>query len=855
MPSASGLPLLEPLPFIDIAALPRTPFERLVGRKRELKRLDEAWTDCITNILSLIAEGGAGKTALLNQWLKVMQTDRYRKAEAVLGWSFYNQGTKERATSADPFLDWALARLRIEIESSSATAKADAIADALAQRRVLLVLDGVEPLQFGLERQQGELKDVGLRRFLRRFAAMPAARSRGLVVITSRLPIKDIAHWKDGAAPVLDLDALSDKAGSELLLDNGVRGTKKELRATVQDFGGLPLALDLLASFLKETQLGDIRRRDRIRQFFADPENPRHDHAKRVMESYEREWLVGQPVAHAVMRIVGLFNRPASSGCLTALRQKPAISGLTDALVEVDQATWQRTISRLREVRLLSPQNPYAPEAIDAHPLVREWFDSRLERTNPNAWRAAHRRIYEHLRDTTEEGDAPTLEDLSPLYQAIPHGCRAGLHDDAQDLWRHRMCRGSGFRSEFYTFRRLGAYSSDLDAMRWFFKTPYVELIDEDNGWYYHHTGEHCIQNRAWWYHNAAICLRGQGNIAEAMPPQEKALNGYVQWGRHQDALGIGSGNNWDNASINANTLAQLQLLAGDIDEVRTKQEKLLWLAEKSVHVDYQIAWALGVHGHSLYAAGLLEEASKVFVLAELAWQKEFPEASFLADIPGLLYCDLLISQRLWTIARDRARLMLESDTEPIPGVLALKLLTVGRAHLALALSKVRKSRALRTVGNDVRAASLRIDAAVENFNKSGRLYAMPEALLARASFRRYVGDWDGAAFDLYEVKEIAEPGAMRLFLCDMELEKARLAWARIEGVAPLRPFFSGELLETAMAEPGEAARLKRELAKSLARARGLIAECGYHLRDEEVTELDAVATGSLRFVDLPPRV
>ena len=105
----------EPQPaYVHITGLPETAYERLVGRDDELKRLDDAWADSKTNILSLVAEGGAGKSALVNEWLKRLQADNYRGAEAVLGWSFYSQGTKERATSADAFLDWALDKLGVK---------------------------------------------------------------------------------------------------------------------------------------------------------------------------------------------------------------------------------------------------------------------------------------------------------------------------------------------------------------------------------------------------------------------------------------------------------------------------------------------------------------------------------------------------------------------------------------------------------------------------------------------------------------------------------------------------------------------------------------------------------------------
>src|SRR3954452_14246329 len=102
------------------------------------------------------------------------------------------------------------------------------------------------------------------------------------------------------------------------LRDNGVWGTDKELKAAAHEFGGHALALGLLASFLKETQIGDVRRRDHIPGLAHDKDNPRHDHARRVMESYEKEWLAGERVLLAIMHIVGLFDRPASADCLQA---------------------------------------------------------------------------------------------------------------------------------------------------------------------------------------------------------------------------------------------------------------------------------------------------------------------------------------------------------------------------------------------------------------------------------------------------------------------------------------------------------------------------------------------------------
>jgi hypothetical protein len=817
---------------INYTGLPETGYERLVGRDAELKRLDEAWADRNTNILSLVAEGGAGKSALVNEWLKRMQADRYRGADAVLGWSFYSQGSKERATSAEPFLNWALDKLGIEIETTSATAKGDAIAEALAQRRVLLVLDGCEPLQHGLGPQQGELKDLGLRALLRRFAAMPPAEGHGLVVLTSRQAVKDIARWKDGAAPVLDVEELSDEAGAALLRDNGVRGTAAELRAAASAFGGHPLALGLLASFLKETRAGDVRRRDHIRELLDDPENPRHDHAKRVMESYEKEWLASQPVPHAIMHIVGLFDRPASGDCLAALRRKTAIPGLTDAIVDLDEGPWQRAIARLRDVRLLAPQDPSAPGALDAHPLVPEWFGQRLEETNPEAWRAAHGRLYEHLRDTTREGATPTLEDLAPLYQAIPHGCRAGRHQEAlEDIYRDRICRRQADgKLEYYARDALGATGSNLAAISWFFeklhKAPTAMLTAEAQPW---------VMNEA------AYTLRAQGRLAEALPAQRAALR------IREEAM------DWLNAAISSGILSETELNAGEVAAALATAEQAIAYADLSGDKRQMIVRRTN-HASALHAAGRREEAERLFAEAEQRQKQLSSNCPLLYAMQGYQYCDLLLGKGEWSRARERATRTIEWIQNVI-FFIALDKLTLARAHLGLALENGARQGEAPKVRDDARAAQTRLGEAIDGLGAAGRFDDLPRGFLARAVFRRSVGDWLGAARDLDEVEETAEPGPMRLFLCDMALERARLAFARIAAFAPLNRLIDDSPPQPAPPGAEESAKLAEEARANLATARELIAHCGYHRRDEELAELEAVRDSRRRFADLPPRV
>jgi hypothetical protein len=809
--------------YVHITGLPETAYERLVGRDAELKHLDGAWEDQKINILSLIAEGGAGKSALVNEWLGRMQADSYRGADAVLGWSFYSQGSKERATSAEQFLNWALDKLGITLASNtSATAKGEAIAEALAKRRALLVLDGVEPLQHGLDRQQGELKDAGLRALLRRFAAMPPATAHSLVVLTSRLPVKDIARWNDGAAPVVDVDRLSETAGAALLRDNGVWGTDRELAAAARDFGGHPLALGLLASFLTETQTGDVRRRDHVRAFLADPENPRHDHARRVMESYEKEWLADQPVAHAIMHMVGLFDRPASGECLRALREAPAIDGVTGAVVALDEGAWQRAVARLREVRLLAPPDPAAPDALDAHPLVREWFGERLRQTNEAAWKAAHGRLYQHLRDTTREGKTPTLEDLAPLYQAIAHGCRAGRHQDVLDkVYRDRICRRRPDGNiEFYASYTLGALGTDLAAISWFFAEPYAAPIPTLT-----------LTDRSWLLSEGASLLRGQGRFTEALPADRAALR------MDEDAK------RWRNAAIGASNLSEAELLIGEVHAAVKMAERSVAHADHSQN-EFEMLSKRTRFADALHAAGRSEEAARTFTDAERRQNQRQPVYPLLYSLQGYQYCDLLLDRTLEWARNARDLLSIALDT-----------LTLGRAHLGLALVTVGAKRLAAAARDDALTAHARLDESVDGLHAAGTFGEVPRGLLARAAFRRSVGEWDGAARDLDEVEEIAGPGPMKLYLCDMALERARLAFARSEAFAPLNGLIDDNLPKPE--RPGEAERksLHDEAAKQLAIAADYIAKCGYHRRDEELAELQEVLAAERAFASLPPRV
>jgi hypothetical protein len=245
-----------------------------------------------------------------------------------------------------------------------------------------------------------------------------------------------------------------------------------------------------------------------------------------------------------------------------------------------------------------------------------------------------------------------------------------------------------------------------------------------------------------------------------------------------------------------------------------------------------------------------------VFADAEQRQKEMQPKYHLLYSGQGSHYCELLLAEGDHAGAHGRAAKIQEWEMESDPLLdRALVRLALGSSHLGLALATIGGAQPAAELG-DARTVCVRLDEAVDGLRASGNNNdQVPRGLLARAAFHRGVGDWDGAARDLDEVEEIAEPGPMRLYLCDMALERARLALAKIEAFAPLNgPLDDGPPKPE---PPGEAERkrLRDEAAKRLAIAADYIAKCGYHKRDEELAELQAVLSGARAFAGLPPRV
>jgi hypothetical protein len=108
------------------------------------------------------------------------------------------------------------------------------LAQLVGERRSLLILDGLEPLQYAPSSpMRGELKDSGVAALLKWLAT----NNKGLCIVTTRYSIPDLRAYWQSTAPEVSLLRLSKKHGVELLQRLGVKGPQAELEWLVEDSG------------------------------------------------------------------------------------------------------------------------------------------------------------------------------------------------------------------------------------------------------------------------------------------------------------------------------------------------------------------------------------------------------------------------------------------------------------------------------------------------------------------------------------------------------------------------------------------------------------------------------------------
>jgi len=453
-------------------------------------------------------------------------------------------------------------------------------------------------------------------------------------------------------------------------------------------------------------------------------------------------------------------------------------------------------------------------ESVDCHPLIREYFAVQLKRQS-KSWQAGQKRLYEYLCESTHEGDQPTLEDLQPLYQAVAHGCQAGLQRDAcYNVYFARIKR----REESYSTRKLGAFGSDLGAVAWFFETLWSRLSSTLRE-----------ANHAWLLNEAAFRLRALGRLTEALDPMRAGLDMGI---RHK---------NWKTCAPRASNLSELELTLGQVATAVGHAEQSVTYADRSDDKFWKMA-SRTTHADALHYAGRRDEAERRFREAEQLQTENQPEYPLLYSQQGFIYCDLLLAapERVaWvgienterTVKKQEllaaCRVVIQRATQTLQWAEQNRVDILSAAFDRLTL--VRAALYAAILGHsEFQIPHSELDQVVSGLYRASQQQYLPLGLLTRAwcSFveasehsrhgreKDAMGCLNRAQADLDEAWDIAVRGPMPLFMADIHLYRARLF--------------------------GKTTYPWESPAADLAAARELIEKHGYWRRKEELEDAEA---------------
>ena len=367
-----------PAPTSPVAAghaLQRAP--HFVGRADELAALSRWRAAPDARVLAVLGVGGAGKTALVERFLSAHGAGAFVH-------SFYD----------DPRTEAVVAELTRDEGAG------------------LAVLDGVEVMQSegGNGRAFGELEDPALRRALRSAAAGVVSRK---VLVTSRLPLTDLAPWPEGVR-TLPLAPLTRAESTALLRAWGLSGDERALAPLAEASAGHALSVAMVGSYAS-TFLGcDPALATGLLPAEIAGDDPLARRLASVLEAYAARLPPGE---RELLARLSLFAGAADRDLLVSL-------GGGDARAVLG------ALARLERLGLVAR----TPAGVTAHPFVRGHFKSLL--AAPRDGHAGLARASHAGPATTRVGDGGLLDEYE---RVLAHTRAAGGVFEAWGIYLRAM--------------------------------------------------------------------------------------------------------------------------------------------------------------------------------------------------------------------------------------------------------------------------------------------------------------------------------------------------------------------------------------------------------------------------------
>lgn len=616
--------------------------------------------------------------------------------------------------------------------------KARLLARCLQHQPCLLILDGLEPLQYSenLQSMNGELQDGALKEFI---ACFRQTAGKSFVLLSSRQPLVELKKWQAEHYLSLDLKTLPHEDGADLLKALDVAGNEAERQAISKDLNGHALSLVLMGHLLSEYHQGDPRYAKEAPPLIlahgdSDAEKDSR-HAVRVLDYYDS---LQDAASRCFLQLLGLFDRP-----MNAAEKAVLIAGANHAepLRALTDLEWKKVEQRLEKSGLLlGKKGSFEHLEWDTHPIIRSFFGEKFKENYPKAFKQAHSILFEYYQRLPEKKLPNTLEEMLPLYQAVAHGCSAGEYEQALQIFYQRI-RRENQNGKSYSLHTLGAYSEDLVVLVSFFSPNYKKHINAlDKVW------------QAWLLQALSFCLMSLGRLHEAIEPRKLYLDLVTEPEKEKIER-------WDTVVSAYQNLADCYIPLGELAKAKILFQKMLKNTEQGNNYTngYDSMRSHVYIATILHRCGNFNEAKKYFIYPRLCLLWGFVYYLFLLDTTK--------DEAVFKKIIERVEHCTEDDSYPEASLLTKSLdpLTIARAYVAL---------------NEFNKAENYFSQAILCIHKANKLHHTPPFYLYRADFYLAQNQLDAAQADLNSAWEIIERCGMKLYAADYLLIHGRYSLA-----------------------------------------------------------------------------
>ncbi|ALG68631.1 hypothetical protein [Beggiatoa leptomitoformis] len=719
-------------PTVNIDNLP-TFSHPCIGRKTLLTEIDSAFLNKHISVLTITAAAGVGKSMVLREWLTSIAPD-YQGACFVFGWSFYGQGNDYPQFSSSIFFEQALIFFGHQgALPQNDEAKAKRLVELLHEQAFILVLDGIEPLQYPVSTKGGVCADLGFKTFLQELKAQ-SFDEKQLVLLTSRQPIIELQDRDSKSVCHLNVDNLNAGESANFLKLLGVQGTTWQLVGLAKLLGGHALALSLLGGMLVDAYANDLTTAPtQLPALFADEEWG--GQALRVLRFYDENCWASNAPERVFLQLLSLFDRAMSEAEHEVLFRQ---AKLAQSVATCSAEEWQDIRQRLAKVGLLYTYNTHNTHSWDTHPVIRAYFREQLRTQRLDLWEQAHHVLFQYFQTTLSKDVPDTFGDLEPLYRAVAHGCMAGEYQAAMLVYSDSILH----EDAYFSINTFGSFSADLALLAHFFPqknwtTPQSTLPEKE---------------QAFLFAQTAFLLCALGRLEEALEPLQAAAE-LKQ--RQED---------WHNAALSIVNRVDLLTALGKLCEAEEVAQQAIEWAERGHHLSSRM------QSHAKFAAvlhqlGDLEYSLSAFKLAEQIQQEDQPQHPYLYSLAGAQYCNLLLDMAQDTAARED--ILQRGQT----------ILTLAESELgvsSVAFANLSMGRILSALQKPVDALAF-LNNVLQDMRQTELFLFMPEALLVRANIYRQLGDILRAQKDINETIEIVNRTNMRLYEVEARLLQTHL--------------------------------------------------------------------------------